>query len=412
MEKPAIEGGEPTVTFEPPHFSWPPITEQTRSVVLEQLEESISIYNRSGIIEELEDRLANYHGVSFALLTNSGTAALHSLYVGADLGPRDEVLCPAYTFFATATPILFTGAQPIFVDCDEHGNIDPEDARSKVTDRTRAIVLTHMWGMPCNMTSLRKLAQDNELLLLEDGSHAHGASYKGEVVGSFGDGAAFSLQGQKTLTGGEGGFLLTDNEEIYYKALMLGQYNKRCLQEIPSTHSLAKFAVTGMGLKMRIHPVAAAIANQQLDDLDEVLSGRRKTAQMMISALSEVPGIEVPDVPTHIKHSWYAFMMQYRSEELGDIPIEKFVKSLEYEGCKEVDRPGSTCPLQYHELFQNPDALFPSQESPLPAQCPQSEVFHEQAIKIPVWHDEKGKKIAKQYVDAIQKIGNWYSTVS
>jgi dTDP-4-amino-4,6-dideoxygalactose transaminase len=412
MEKPAIEGGRPAVSFEQPHFSWPPITDQTRSVVLDQLEKSISIYNRSGIIEELEDRLANYHGVSFALLTNSGTAALHSLYVGADLRPGDEVLCPAYTFFATATPILFTGAKPIFVDCDRHGNMDPEDARSKVTDKTRAVVLTHMWGMPCDMAGLRKVAQDNDLLLLEDGSHAHGARYEGQVVGSFGDGAAFSLQGQKTLTGGEGGFLLTDNEEIYYRALALGHYNKRCRQEIPPTHPLAEFAVTGMGLKMRIHPVAAAIANQQLDELDEVLSGRRETAQMMIKALSEVPGIETPAVPSQVEHSWYAFLMQYRSEELGGLPIERFVEALEYEGCAEVDRPGSTCPLQHHALFQNPDALFPRQQSTLPAQCPKSEIFHERAIKLPVWHDEEDQEIARQYVDAIRKVGNWYRRAS
>src|SRR3989344_9689211 len=130
----AINGGEKTVNIDRPHYVWPPITERTRKAVLRQLEESISIYDRSGIIKRLEDNFAQYHGKKHALLTNSGTSALHSMYVGADLKDEDEVICPAYTFYASVTPLFFTGAIPVLADSRDNGNIDPKDIERKITE--------------------------------------------------------------------------------------------------------------------------------------------------------------------------------------------------------------------------------------------------------------------------------------
>ena len=263
----AMYGGPKAVSIPEPHFQWPEITPATEQAVLRQLHASTSIYNRSGIIAELEDRLTDYFDSRFALLTNSGTSALLSLYVGAGLGAGDEVIVPAYGFHATATPLFFTGATPVLADCDEDGNIDPDDIPRRITSRTRAVVVSHMWGMPGQMQALKQVVDRLGLQLFEDGSHAHGARYHGVPIGAATDASAFSMQAQKGLPAGEGGFLLTDDEEVQYRALLLGHFNKRCRDEIPDDHALRKFDITGMGLKLRIHPLAAAIAFEQFDRL-------------------------------------------------------------------------------------------------------------------------------------------------
>ena len=257
----AINGGLKTVPTEQQHYVWPPITERTRDAVLGQLEDQISLYNRSNIVARLEDKFMAYHGKRHALLTNSGTIALYSMYVGAGFKEGDEVICPAYTFFATATPLFHMGVVPVLADSDATGNISARAIEEKITDRTKGIVVTHMWGLPCDMDAIMDVANKYGIPVFEDGSHAHGAVYRGRKVGTFGEAAAFSLQGKKTVTAGEGGIIVTDNDDIYYRAVLFGHFNKRCLQEIPEGHELSRFSITGMGLNLRIHPIAAAIAD-------------------------------------------------------------------------------------------------------------------------------------------------------
>ena len=405
----AINGGGKAVTAPCPHFLWPQVTEATIQAVLEQLKESISIYDRSGIIATLEQKLAAYHGRKHALLTSSGTAALHSMFMAANFRGGDEVICPAYTFFASVSPLLHTEATVVLADCGDDGNIDCAAVENLISQRTRAILVTHMWGLPCDMRPMVQLANRHDLLLFEDGSHAHGARRNGVLVGAFGDAAAFSLQGQKTLTGGEGGFLLTDNDELFYRALAFGHYNKRCKQEIPLGHELGEFAVTGMGLKFRIHPIAAAIANQQLDVLPEVLSGRRGLAKRLIETLRELQCLTLPNPQEGTDPSWYAFVMQYDASMLAEIPIGRFHAALRAEGCWEVDRPGSTCPLNQLPLFQTPHKLLPSYKGKIANvnnAFPKAEQFHRNALKLPVWHRPTDNKLLNQYAAAFHKVVN------
>ncbi|MFK4102910.1 DegT/DnrJ/EryC1/StrS family aminotransferase [Streptomyces sp. NPDC019531] len=407
----ALLGGQPTVDAPMPHFVWPPLTEDTSKAVVEQLATSISIYDRSGVIAELEDVLAEYHGVRHALLTSSGTAALYSMYAAAGIGPSTEVIVPAYTFFATVTPLLHLGAIPVLADCDERGNLDAEDVAGRITERTSAIVVTHMWGMPANVAALRAVAEDHEVMLLEDGSHAHGASVGGKKVGTFGRAAAFSMNGPKPLSAGEGGFILTDDDDLYQRALLHGQYNKRCRSELPRKHPLYRYAVTGMGLKHRIHPLAARIALDQLDHLDEYLDGRERVAAHLRDQLDGVPGVVVLRTDRDVRSSWYGLILQYRGEELGDLPIERFHEALQAEGCCEVDRPGSTCPLNLLPLFQEPGPLLPEYEgkfSYAPGDFPRAEAFHQGILKLPVWHREEDMHLVEGYVEAFRKVTDNY----
>jgi dTDP-4-amino-4,6-dideoxygalactose transaminase len=405
----AMLGGSPTISAPGPHFSWPPLDDRTDLRVLAQLQRSISIYDRSGVIAELETALQDYFGVQHAVLTSSGTAALHSTYAAAGIGPGDEVIVPAYTFLATVTPLLHLDAIPVLADCDETGNLSVSDVAARITPKTTAIMATHLWGIPADLTALRAVADEYNLLLLEDGSHAHGAAVAGQKVGSVGNIAAFSMNGPKPLSAGEGGFVLTDDDEVYYRLLLHGHYNKRCKTEIPPSHPLHRFAVTGMGLKFRIHPLAAAIALVQLLDLDDYLVGRAEIAQVLGDELSDVEGISVPQLADDVRPAWYGYPVIYDPDELNDLSIERFYEALHAEGLVEVDRPGSTCPLNLLPLFQDPRPLFPwhpnaNQIRYEPGQFPVAERLHARTLKLPVWHREQDIALTRQYAAGFRKV--------
>jgi perosamine synthetase len=379
----ALLGGTPAIASPTPHFTWPPLTDKTAESVLGQLATSISIYDRSGIVAALEDRLREYFGVKHAVLTSSGTAALHSMYAACRILPGAEIIVPAYTFFASVTPLLQLGAIPVLADCDANGNLDPRDVARRVTACTYAILVTHMWGTPADMDSLLTVAGKHELRLLEDASHAHGASMRGQKAGTFGVASAFSMNGPKPLSAGEGGFLLTDDDDVYYRTLLHGQYNKRCKNELPPAYHLARYADTGMGLKYRIHPLAAAIALDQLGHLDDYLTGRARIAAYMCEQLDGLPGIVVPRRGENVRSSWYGLILRYKADELEGLPIERLYDALKAEGAHEVDRPGSTCPLNLLPLFQEPGALFPRYEGRLnyaPGDFPCAEEIHRNTL--------------------------------
>lgn len=405
----ALLGGTPAVTQTTPHFTWPPLDDSTTKAVLNQLNNSISIYDRSGVIATLEDALCDYFGVRHAVLTSSGTAALHSMYAATFIEPGDEVVVPAYTFFATVTPLLHLGAIPILVDSDETGNLSVAEVEAKITKKTTAIVVTHLWGIPADMDGLCALADRHGLALLEDGSHAHGAQIGQQKVGTFGHSAAFSMNGPKPLSAGEGGFVLTNDDEVFYRVLLHGQYNKRCKNEIPAAHPMHHYATTGQGLKFRIHPLAAAVALDQLGHLDEYLAGRATVAKYLCDQLGQLPGIAVPAVPEGNQPAWYGLPLTYVPDELGGLPVERFYEALQAEGCAEIDRPGSTCPLNRLPLFRHPEALFPHYQhigrvQYRGGQFPVAEQVHHHTLKLPVWHRAEDLPLVDTYIEAFRKV--------
>ncbi|MEU7182004.1 MULTISPECIES: DegT/DnrJ/EryC1/StrS family aminotransferase [Streptomyces] len=403
----ALLGGAPALTVPGPHFAWPPIEEADRRAVAAQLETAVSIPDRSGIVAELEDALASYLGVRHTVTTCTGTAALHSLYTAAGIGPGDEVIVPALTFHATATPLFHLGARPVLADVDDGGQLDLDDAARRITARTKAVVAVHLWGLPEDMDALVSFAHEHGLMLLEDGSHAHGATWNGRRTGTFGAASAFSLNGPKPLSAGEGGVVATDDSELYYRVLLHGQYNKRCRREIPASHPLARFAVTGMGLKLRIHPLAAALAHSQLPRLDGYLAGCRAIAARMCAALDEVPGVRVPHVSASAGPSWYALPLRYEPAEFEGLPLRRFLDAIHAEGAVEADRPGSTRPLTSHALFRHPGALLPGyadRRGPAPGDFPAAEHVHATTLKLPVWHREEDIPLVDAYTEAIAKV--------
>jgi len=171
------------------------------------------------------------------------------------------------------------------------------------------------------------------------------------------------------------------------------------------------FAATGMGLKHRVHPLAASLALDQLGQLDGYLDGRAEIAACMLENLKDVPGIRVPRLGTVLRPSWYGLILQYQPAELGGLPIGRYHEALLAEGCTEADRPGSTCPLNLLPLFQEPSGLFPAYKGKLaygPGDFPRAEAFHAGAIKLPVWHREEDLPLARQYIEAFRKVSAHY----
>lgn len=405
----AIFGGPKTTKQCGPHLVWPRITKAIEDAVVKQLHTTVSIYNRSGVIEEFENTFSRYHNRRYALLSNSGTNAIYSMYEGLGLGPGDEVICPVYTFFATVSPLMHTGANPVFCDCKFDGNIDPVEIEKAITHRTRAVIITHMWGLPCDMEEITFICRKYNLRLLEDCSHAHGARINGKLVGTFGDAAAWSLQAQKTITGGEGGVMVTDDKDVYFRALLQGHYNKRCKQEIPKDHSLSEFGTTGFGLKFRAHPLSIAIAQEQFPYLEEWLAKRQCYAERMTSAFQQYPFIRLPETSGK-QHGWYAYVMQFDPSVSNGIDVDLFAKAVLAEGLCEFDQPRSTGMLHCLPLFSNPERAFPRlylhPSDQVWRSFPQAEHFCKNALKVPVWSFPDEEWVVELYIEGISKVAS------
>jgi len=389
---------------------WPKITKKTIRAVLEQLEKGeISIYDRSGIFERFESKFAAYHGVKHALLTSSGTAALHSAMVACNFRKGDEIICPAYTFYATVTPIFQTGSVPILCDAKPtDGNIDPKKLETLITNRTKAVMVTHMWGMPCDMAEIVKICKKHNLLLIEDCSHAHGARIGKKLVGTFGDVAAFSLQGQKIITGGEGGIMITNNKELFDRALLFGHYNKRCKKEINPDSPYYDYMITGFGLKLRAHPFAIAMANEQFGHLDKWLESKNRNARFLTSMIKDLPGVITPKLEARTRPSWYAYTILFDKNKF-DVSADEICNELIGEGILDADKPGSTCPLNLLRLFQDPTLLYPEYEGLVRYRLgdfPNAELFFEQAIKLPIdiYTNKQYRKVLKEYAEIIETV--------
>ncbi|MGZ3431520.1 MAG: DegT/DnrJ/EryC1/StrS family aminotransferase [Isosphaeraceae bacterium] len=412
----AVNGGTPAVTISWER-DWPYIGEEEINAIMDLLRLGVlSIYDKSGIIAEFEDAFASYHATEdqqlFALSHNSGTSALHAAYFGIGLRPGDEVIVPTYTFLATVTPLLQCGAIPVFADMDpETLTMSPASAEQRITSRTRAIVVTHIWGHPADMDEFVRIARRFDLPLVEDCSHAHGATLGGRKVGTFGTAACFSLEGHKPMVAGEGGVLLTKSRAVYERALMLGHFGRRIKGEVLD-EELRPFVQTGFGHKYRMHPLAAAIALQQLRRLDYRNEKRRENLDLLASLLEATPGVYPPVTRAGAtRGGWYGFKARYASDELGGLALGRYMEALIAEGVQ-VKRPGSP-PLHRLPVFRLTraeahrlglswaDAL--REEPPPFYACPVADHVYPSLISLPTFSGDCAPVI-KQYGDAFLKV--------
>lgn len=342
-EIPALLDGSPVfdISEEKPFpilDQWKQITEDEPKIVSEMTKRN-ELSGKSSILQDFERKWRIRHNTEYAVCTTNGTAALHSAMFGLGVGPGDEVICPTYTWMGSITPALMLMAKPVFCEVDPKTLvIDVDDVRKRITDRTKAIVAIHLWGNVCDMDSLMSLSQESGVAVLEDCSHAHGASYKGRTVGSIGHVGAWSLQGSKAVSAGEGGVLATNDVKIFERACMLGQVN-RSIDSIgdpklkPEDLSYSHLPPMGLGVKYRAHPLAIGIATIQLEKLDELNTNRRTYIGEINKGLQDINGVNPIDQYEGAEPAaFFGYPIHYIQEEMHGLPAPVFAEALRREG--------------------------------------------------------------------------------
>lgn len=291
-----------------------------------------TITDGSGKVGAFQRDFARLAGTEYALAMNSGTAALHSAYFALGVGPGTEVIVPAYTWNASATPVLQCGAVPVFCEVDPKTlTVDPDDLERRITDRTRAICVVHIWGNPAEMDRIVEIAERRGVGIVEDCSHAHGASYKGRPVGSWGDVGCFSLQGSKSVDGGEAGVAVTSDAVLYDRMLLLGHCHM-----VPKGQKADTFPDIGdmsLGVKYRPHLLGVLLAHADLQRLSARNRRGARIWRVLCDELAGTPGIRPVDtLPGAERGGWYAFVFAYEGKELGGPDTEEFVERVRAEG--------------------------------------------------------------------------------
>ena len=246
-----------------------------------------------------EEEFAAYCGVPHAVAVSNGTTALHAALLAAGVGPGDEVIVPAFTFFATASSVSMCGAVPVFADVDAAtATIDPADILAKVTPKTKAVVAVHLYGQPCDAGTVRDLCDDKNLTFIEDAAQSHGAAYRGQKTGSLGDLACFSFYATKNLATGEGGMVTTTSDE----------YDAH-LRRIINHGQSEKYLHTELGYNYRMTDMSAAIGRVQLAKLDG-FNRRRQENAAYYGAHITAPGLVLPSVAPGRTHVWHQYSLR------------------------------------------------------------------------------------------------------
>ncbi len=325
---PAVEDSSPTLEILPAASSSPP--EPVRSLWPRHEPdeiEAVAHVLRSGTVNALvhgeQNRafaaeFARFVGMPegeypSGLCIANGTLTLEVALRALGVGPGHEVIVPARSFFATASCVLAVGALPVFADVDPVSqNIDPASVERLVTPATKAVLCVHLAGWPCDMDALGRICDEHGLSLIEDCAQAHGATWKGRQVGSFGAASSFSFCTDKIMsTGGEGGLLLLRDPEAWLRGWAFKDHGKsyRKVTEgaAGGTPGAFRYIHDGPGSNYRMTEMQAALGRCQLGKLPRWLAARRRNAETLLGALAGVPGLLLPEPPAHIGHAWYKF---------------------------------------------------------------------------------------------------------
>ncbi|MFC4056300.1 DegT/DnrJ/EryC1/StrS family aminotransferase [Actinomadura syzygii] len=239
-------------------------------------------------VHSLEREFAAHCGVAHAVATSSGTGALLISLLAAGIGPGDEVLVPGFTYVATMGAVVHARAVPVLVEVDESLTMDPEDLRRKITPRTRAVLVVHMLGNPCDMRSILKIVEDHDLVLIEDACQAGGGSYEGRALGSFGALGAFSFNRYKMMTAGDGGIVVTDDQGLYERAFALHDQGHIPLR---SGGKMAGHARSLIGLNFKMNELTGAVALAQLRKVDQIVATLREKKATLRGRIPDLPGV-------------------------------------------------------------------------------------------------------------------------
>lgn len=410
MEKLALLGGEKVREKPfPPH---PIIGDEEKRAVMQVLESGrLSTFIASAgehflggeKIRQFEKDFASYYGVKYAVTFNSGTSALHASVVACGVKAGEEVIVPPYTFTSTATCALMHNAIPVFVDIKpDIFCLDPVRIEQAITPRTRAIIPVHLFGNATDMDEIMAIAKKHNLKVIEDCAQAPGGIYKGRYVGTIGDCGIFSFQETKNMMTGEGGMLITDNEEITDIARMVRNHGEVILES--QQQRTYRSDILGWGYRMT--ELEAALGIEQLKKLDKLNNQRIELANYLSSGLAPIDGLTPPVVYPYVKHVYYSYPLKYDEDRIG-ISRQLFVKALNAEGIP--FGAGYVKPLYlnpiYHENKPFIHNYFGKEISYDKGICPVTERMHEkELISTPVCRPPATLKDMDDVLRAVKKV--------
>ena len=266
-------------------------------------------------IAEFEQTVADYVGAKYAVAISNGTSALHAACFAAGIGPGDEVITTPLTFAASANCVLYCGGTPVFADVDPKTyNIDPEDIRRKITDRTKAIIAVHLAGQPCDMDAIHSIAREHGLIVIEDGAHALGSVYKGKKVGSMSDMTTFSFHPVKPITTGEGGMIVTDNGDFYKKMVLFRSHGITRDDSMMTRNDGPWFYQQfDLGYNYRITDIQCALGCSQMKKLDRFLARRKEIVARYNEAFADCDNIITPYQLSDTESGWHLYIVQVKN---------------------------------------------------------------------------------------------------
>jgi perosamine synthetase len=330
-------------------------------------------------VAEFERAFAEFIGVKHAIATANGTTALHAALLAHHLGPGDEVITTPFTFIASVNAILYTGACPVFVDVDETFNLDPAGIEPVITSRTKAIMPVHLYGQPADLDAIGELCRRYNLILIEDACQAHGATFRGKRVGSFGTGC-FSFYATKNMTTGEGGMITTNDDQVAETARLIIAHGMR-----------VRYYHEQIGYNYRMTDIAAAIGLEQLKKLAAANARRAETAQFYNTHLASLPNVMVPTLAPHRTHVWH----QYTIRIMPEFPLsrDQVVEKLREVGIGT----GIYYPVPVHQQKAMQHVVPPE------ITFPRAEMFARQVLSLPV-HPSVSDEQRAYIVQTLEKL--------
>ena len=423
-KKLAINGGPKAVQSDPGDiFKWPIITAEDEQAVLEVLRDGRM--SHTDVTVQFEKEFAEWMGMKYGLCHNTGTSALHGAMFGCKIGVGDEIIGPSMTYWASSLPVLSLGATIVFADLKPNSlNIDPADIEHRITDRTRAIVPVHYAGYPCDMDEIMDIARRHNLKVIEDVSHAQGGRYKGRMVGTFGDVAAMSLMSGKSFAIGEGGILVTNDDEIFQRAIAFGHYERtgeaatrysevdRPWITLPSLTPLRGMPLGGY--KYRMHQLSSAVGRVQLKYYDERIAEIDRAMNYFWDGIEVLPGIiayRPPKGSGSTMAGWYTAHGIYAPEQLDGFPLARLGAGIRAEGG--ICDPGVNPPMHLHPVLNDADVYGHGTPTRLAhsdrdvrqgsGTLPVTEGIQERTFGIP-WFKHFRKKIIDEHIAAYRKV--------
>lgn len=328
-------GGESAVSLKEP--VWPRIGEPEIAALNEAIEASQtdSTYFNSmsgeGPVAAFEASMERYYGRAHAIATSSCAAALQVALYAAGVGAGDEVIASPYTWGQTVSPILHQLGVPVFADIDEDSYcMDPAAIEAAITERTKAILVVHIFGHPADMDPIMDIARRHDLPVIEDCAQAMGAKYKGRAVGTLGDLACFSFGDGKQIIGGDGGCVLTDNDLFYQRLVAIGSHTSRQERDI-SDPELTPY-IDSLTYTFRMHPIAAVILNAQLDFLEQWHQERRRNHHRLSAGLVDIPCISPVAEADGVEHCFHIYGPSFVPAEAQGVSRKTYVAAIEAEG--------------------------------------------------------------------------------